>query len=114
MKFITFKGFNMTKKLIISYAFPPSSTTTGNAMAKKILKKKNNVDIIYASLKNLDYDEEFAKILDKYLTKKYIIDLDFNTSWDNIKTFTTEGMNKLNKISEYESMYSMCHFIHSH
>lgn len=114
MKFITFKGFNMTKKLIISYAFPPSSTTTGNAMAKKILKKKNNVDIIYASLKNLDYDEEFAKILDKYLTNKYVIDLDFNTSWDNIKTFTTEGMNKLNKISEYESMYSMCHFIHSH
>ena len=104
----------MTNKLIISYAFPPSSTTTGNAMAKKVLKNKKNVDILYASLSNLNYDVEFAKILDKYITKKYVIDIDFNTSWENIKTFTSMGMSQLSEIPEYNSMYSMCHFIHSH
>ncbi|WP_407424495.1 hypothetical protein [Methanobrevibacter sp.] len=104
----------MTNKLIVSYAFPPSSTTTGNAMAKKILKNKKNVDIIYASLNNLDYDENFAQVLEKYLTKKYVIDLDFDTGWENIKTFSEKGMAELDKAPEYESMYSMCHFIHSH
>lgn len=104
----------MTNKLIISYALPPSSTTTGNAMAKKILKNKKNVDIIYASLNNLNYDEEFAEILDKYLTKKYVINLDFDTGWENIKEFANKGMQELNKAHEYESMYSMCHFVHSH
>ena len=104
----------MTNKLIVSYAFPPSSTTTGNAMAKKILKNKKNVDIVYASLNNLDYDKNFAQVLEKYLTKKYVINLDFDTSWENIKTFSEKGMAELDKSPEYESMYSMCHFIHSH
>lgn len=104
----------MTNKLIISYAFPPSSTTTGNAMAKKILKNKDNVDVIYASLNNLDSDQEFANIINDYLERKIIVDLDFDTSWENIKAFCKNGMSELDKVSEYENMYSMCYFTHSH
>ena len=101
-------------QLVISYAFPPSSTTTGNAMAKKILKNKNNVDVIYASLNSLKRDDEFAGIIDEFLIRQFIIDLDFDNGWQNIREFSERGMTELETVGEYEKIYSMCYFPHSH
>ena len=46
----------MTKKLIISYAFSPTNTTTSNVVAKRILNEKNKIDVVCATLDEINKD----------------------------------------------------------
>ena len=67
-------------ELIISYAFPPTNTTTSNVVAKKILKSKNNVSVICGSLDNLNKDYSLEKIVNEFLIDKITIDIPYEFS----------------------------------
>lgn len=120
--FFPYKYFNENSEnldkpnneLLIAYSFPPSSTTTGNAICKRVLDNKKNIDVIYASLNNLNKDFELEKIVSEFLIRKITIDLDFSTEWKNILDFSKKGIEKLEEIPEYEKIYSVCYFPHSH
>jgi len=100
-------------ELIISYAFSPTNTTTSNVMAKRILKNKENVDVICSSLDNLPKDYEIDNLLNEFILNKIIVDLPFSVDWSNIKLFIEKGMENLNN-KKYEKIYSRCYFQHSH
>lgn len=120
-KFFPYKYFNTNfnnlnknnNELIISYAFTPTNTTTSNVMAKRVLKKENNVDLIQASLNNLSKDYEFDNLLNEFILNRMIIDLPFSTDWANIKLFIKKGMDELTK-KKYDKIYSRCYYQHSH
>lgn len=100
-------------ELFISYAFAPTNTTTSNMVAKRILTEKKNVDVIYATLNNLNKDYELEKIVNQFLIRKFEVELDFEDSWNNIKEFTEKGMEKLKGVN-YEKIYSRAYFTQSH
>ena len=102
---------NNKRELIISYAFSPTNTTTSNVVAKRILTEKQNVDVVCASLNDLNKDHLLEKIVDEYVVNKYIIESDFSTEWDNIKNFTKKALEILPK---YDKIYSRAFFSHSH
>ena len=102
---------NDERKLIISYAFSPTNTTTSNVVAKKILSDKKNVDIICASLDDMPKDFTLEKIVLEYIVNKFTVTSNFSTEWDNILNFVNEGM-KL--IKDYGEIYSRANFVHSH
>ena len=101
----------MTKKLIISYAFSPTNTTTSNVVAKRILNEKNKIDVVCASLDEINKDFTLETCVNEYVEKKYMIPSNFSTEWDNILNFMNEGM-KL--IKGYSEIYSRANFVHSH
>lgn len=101
-------------ELIVSYSFPPTNTTTGNVVAKRILSNKRNVDVICGSLFNEKKDCEFEKIVNQFIINKITIDLPFSTDWNNISKFVEKGIDKLESFPEYEKVYSRSHFPHSH
>lgn len=102
---------NDERKLIISYAFSPTNTTTSNVVAKKILSDKKNVDIICASLDDMPKDFTLEKIVLEYIVNKFTVTSNFSTEWNNILNFVNEGM-KL--IKDYGEIYSRANFVHSH
>ena len=72
---------NDERKLIISYAFSPTNTTTSNVVAKKILSDKKNVDIICASLDDMPKDFTLEKIVLEYIVNKFTVTfVDFDGS----------------------------------
>lgn len=101
-------------ELIISYGFPPSNTTTGNVMAKRILTNKKNVDVICGSLKNIDTDLYFEKIVNQFIINKIVIDIPFSIDWNNIKEFVSKGIDQLKNMPPYKKIYSRSYFQHSH
>ena len=102
---------NPKRELIISYAFSPTNTATSNTVAKRILSEKKNVDIICASLNNLNKDYSLEKLVNQFIINKIIIDTNFSTSWENIKDFTTKSIKTL---GNYDKIYSRANFVHSH
>ena len=78
-------------------------------VAKRILTEKKNVDVIYATLNNLNKDYELEKIVYQFLIRKFEVELDFEDSWMNIKEFTEKGMEKINGLN-YEKIYSRANF----
>jgi glycosyltransferase involved in cell wall biosynthesis len=102
---------NEKRELIISYAFSPTNTTTSNVVAKRILTEERNVDVICASLDELDNDLLLDSIISEYIVNKYVIESNFSIEWDNIKNFVKNGLEVLPK---YEKIYSRAFFSHSH
>lgn len=84
----------INNELLIAYSFPPSSTTTGNAICKRVLDNKKNMDVIYASLNNLNKDFELEKIVSKFLIRKIAINLDFSRVYS---TFQKKELKNLRK-----------------
>ncbi|MEE1155976.1 MAG: hypothetical protein U0K80_01040 [Methanobrevibacter sp.] len=101
----------MTNELIISYAFSPINTTTSNVVAKRILSEKRNVDVICASLDDMNKDFTLEIYVDEFIEKKYTVASDFSTEWDNILNFVNEGIKLING---YDRIYSRANFVHSH
>ena len=101
----------MTNELIISYAFPPTNTTTSNVVAKRILSEKKNVDVICASLDDIQKDFTLEKVVLQYVVNKYTVISDFSTDWNNILNFVNEGIKLIN---DYDRIYSRANFVHSH
>lgn len=104
---------NENSELIISYAFPPTNTTTSNTVAKRILTEKNNVSVICASLNDMDKDYEFEKIVNQFVVDKMTINTEFDNSWAGITNFVKHGMVILREKEEYERIYSRSFFVHS-
>ncbi|MBR6023802.1 MAG: glycosyltransferase [Methanobrevibacter sp.] len=102
---------NEEKELIISYAFSPTNTTTSNVVAKRILTEKKNVDVVCASLDDLDKDMLLESIIKEYIVNKYVIESSFSIEWDNVKNFVEKGLEILPK---YDKIYSRAFFSHSH
>ena len=101
-------------ELVISYAFLPTNTTSSNVVAKRILEEKKNVNVISATLNNLNKDFELEKLVDQFVLDEIIIDLPFENDWDNISEFVKIGMAKLQSKPKYDVIYSRAHFVHSH
>ena len=101
----------MTNELIISYAFSPINTTTSNVVAKRIISEKRNVDVICASLDDMNKDFTLEIYVDEFIEKKYTVASDFSTEWDNILNFVNEGIKLING---YDRIYSRANFVHSH
>ena len=102
---------NEKRELIISYAFSPTNTTTSNVVAKRILTEEKNVDVICASLDELEKDFTLEKIVSEFIINKYVVESNFSTEWNNIQNFVNNGLNQL---GEYEKIYSRANFVHSH
>jgi glycosyltransferase involved in cell wall biosynthesis len=102
---------NDERELVISYAFPPTNTTTSNVVAKRILSEKKNVDVICASLDNMQKDFTLEKVVLEYIVNKFTVKSDFSTDWNNILNFINEGMKLIN---DYKKIYSRANFPHSH
>ena len=102
---------NDKRELIISYAFPPTNTTTSNVVAKRILSEKKNVDVICASLDDMTKDFTLEKVVLEYIVQKFTVKSNFSTEWDNIKNFMNEGIKLINN---YDRIYSRANFVHSH
>ena len=102
---------NEKRELIISYAFSPINTTTSNVVAKRILSKKRNVDVICASLDDMQKDFTLEKLVLQYVVNKYTVASDFSTDWNNILNFVNEGIKLIN---DYDRIYSRANFVHSH
>ncbi len=102
------------RELLISYAFPPTNTTTSNVVAKRILDEKKSVDVVCGRLDNLSKDYTMENVLKEYISSKYVIDIDFSIEWDNIKFFSTKAMETLDSLDVYEKIYSRAFFSHSH
>ena len=100
-------------ELIISYAFPPTNTTTSNVVAKKILKSKNNVSVICGSLDNLNKDYSLEKIVNEFVIDKITIDIPYEFSLENAKKFVELGLSELDKKPVYDKIYSRANFIQS-
>ena len=101
----------MKNELIISYAFSPINTTTSNVVAKRILTEKNTVDVICASLDEMNRDFTLETYVNEYVGKKYVVESNFSTDWNNIKNFINEGIKLING---YDRIYSRANFVHSH
>ena len=102
---------NEDRELIISYAFSPTNTTTSNVVAKRILSEKRNVDVICASLDDMQKDFTLEKLVLEYVVNKYSVNSNFSTEWDNILNFVNEGIKLING---YDRIYSRANFVHSH
>ena len=102
---------NDERELVISYAFPPTNTTTSNVVAKRILSEKRNVDVICASLNDMQKDFTLEKVVLEYIVNKFTVESDFSTDWNNILNFMNEGMKLING---YDKIYSRANFPHSH
>ena len=102
---------NEERELIITYAFPPTNTTTSNVVAKRILSEKKNVDVICASLDDMPKDFTLEKVVLQYVVNKYTVASDFSTDWNNILNFVNEGIKLINN---YDKIYSRANFVHSH
>ncbi len=102
---------NEKRELIISYAFPPTNTTTSNVVAKRILSEKKNVDVICASLDDMKKDFTLEKVVSEYIVNKFTVNSNFSTELDNILNFLNEGIRLINN---YENIYSRANFAHSH
>lgn len=103
-----------SSELVISYAFSPTNTTSSNVVAKRILTNKRNVDVIFASLDNLDKDFDLNKLVDQFILDKIIIDLPFKNDWENIYNFVKMGLDQLEHKKVYDTIYSRANFVHSH
>ncbi|MDO5848666.1 MAG: glycosyltransferase family 2 protein [Methanobrevibacter sp.] len=101
-------------ELVISYAFAPTSTTSSNDVAKKILKSKENVDVICGTLFNEPKDESMAKIVEEYVDKKMLVDLDDYHFYSGGKKFGKEGLKILNEQPTYDNIYSCVQFVPAH
>ena len=102
---------NDERELIISYAFSPTNTTTSNVVAKRILSEKKNVDVICASLDDMQKDFTIEKVVLEYIVNKFTVKSNFSTDWNNILNFMNEGMKLIN---DYKKIYSRANFPHSH
>lgn len=102
---------NEKRELIISYAFSPTNTTTSNVVAKRILTEEKNVDVICASLDEQPKDFTLEKMVNQFIIKKYVVESNFSTDWNNIKNFVDKGLKQLD---DYEKIYSRANFVHSH
>ncbi|MDO5848667.1 MAG: glycosyltransferase family 2 protein [Methanobrevibacter sp.] len=101
-------------ELIISYAFAPTSTTSSNVIAKKILLNKRNVSVICGTLDDEPKDELLGRIVDEFVTDKMKIDIDDYFFYSDGKKFVKKGLEILNKKPTYEKIYSRAQFIPSH
>lgn len=105
---------NPNSELIISYAFPPTATTSSNVIAKKILLNKRNVSVICGTLPEEQKDETLAPIVNEFVSERIEIDLNDYFFYSDGEKFVTEGMEILNKKPTYERIYSRAQFIPSH
>ncbi|OWT33817.1 hypothetical protein BGI41_00435 [Methanobrevibacter sp. 87.7] len=104
------------KTLICMYNFLPYSDTGGNDVAKEIYNKKEKVDIIHNKIPSKK-DEEFYKLIKKYINNDILLDTSTNWKWKNVKLFIKKSFKALNELStegKYETIYTKSMFPINH
>ncbi len=109
---------NLAKKLVISFNFPPYITASGNTVAKRISQKGEIVDVLYNEMAK-GVDKDLNSIADEFIDRKMVTkSMPTFGSWNGIKQFLNEGMDKIEEVimekGEYESIYSRSMFPASH
>lgn len=109
----------LAKKLVISYNFPPYSSTSGNNMAKRVNEKGDLVDVVQNKVKRRPVDEKLNLLADEYIDERIFTNTPYAfSSWRGIKEFCREGMEKIGDViekkGEYEEVYSRAMFPASH
>ncbi len=102
---------NKERELLISYYSPYSNTIASNFITKRIFSEKKNIDIICASLDDVQNDSSMEKLVLEYIINKFTVPSNFSTDWVNILNFVDEGIKLINN---YNKIRSMGDSIHSH
>lgn len=110
----------LAKTLVVSYCFPPYSTTSGIVMAKRIRARKEIVDVVYNAMDSArNLDESTAWIT------RGMIDRDIRlptatrfAHWRAVEEFCMQGLARLEAggaaKAEYERIYSRVTWPASH
>lgn len=104
------------KTLICIYNFLPYSDTEGNNTAKDIYNKKEKIDIIHNTLPSKK-DEDYYKVIKKYINNDILIDAKTSWKWEDIKIFIKKAFKALDKLSiegKYKRLYTVSVFPMSH
>ena len=96
-----------SKRLVISYCFPPYVDTAGNVMAKRIRAMEERVDVIYNKMDRVrKVDPDLNLLVDDRISRRYeISSYSSFSNWKAISQFTKMGINEIDDV-EYESIYS--------
>src|SRR5690606_15041631 len=96
-----------SKRLVISYCFPPYVDTAGNVMAKRIRSLEERVDVIYNKMDRVrKVDPDLILLVDDRISRRYeISSYSSFSNWKAISQFTKMGINEIDDV-EYESIYS--------
>lgn len=96
-----------SKRLVISYCFPPYVDTAGNVMAKRIRSMEEKVDVIYNKMDRVrEVDLDLNLLVDDRIGRRYeISSYSSFSNWKAISQFMKMGLNEVQNI-EYESIYS--------
>lgn len=96
-----------SKRLVISYCFPPYVDTAGNVMAKRIRVMEERVDVIYNKMDRVrKVDPDLNLLVDDRISRRYeISSYSSFSNWKAISQFTKMGINEIDDV-EYESIYS--------
>jgi len=105
-------------ELVISYCFIPYVDTSAIVMAKRILERNINADVVYANMSTVrDKDESLVELTKDLIINNIEIQVTPSFSnWKEIQKFTNKMMEKLDKFSviEYETVYSRAMWPGSH
>lgn len=113
---------NPSKKLIISYCFPPYADSSGNVMAKRVREHADVVDVIQNDMSDIrNIDQTLNLIIDGLVEDQIIINSTSRNSfgnWNIICDFCRKGIKEINenvrKKGEYEEIYSRAFMPASH
>lgn len=98
---------NISKRLVISYCFPPFVDTAGTVMAKRIRGEKKKVDVLYNRMDRVrNRDEQLNLLVNDLINNRFEIP-SFSTfsNWKGINDFCSLGMTKIENL-KYEEIYS--------
>lgn len=101
-------------ELVISYAFPPDITTSGNVVAKRIISENKNVDVISATFSGNKGDFSLADFTNQFIHNIDRIEVNDVAFHSGGMKFLNEGLDLLNNRPTYEKVYSRVQFMPSH
>lgn len=106
---------NMVEDLFISSKFPPNNDISGIVLSKRIINLNKKVDVLCANIEG-DTDLQITKLINQYIHKKMMINLDFVPNTQNsIIQFIKKGYEEIEKNgTEYKTITSRAWTIDSH
>lgn len=103
--------------LVFSFCFPPYSDTSGNVMAKRILLRREMVDVVSNDMSNIRLtDYRFYSVVRRWIDKHFILD-SYNSfsNWDAILEWAEIANEKVRDSGrKYDAIYSRAFWVQSH
>lgn len=105
------------KTLVFSFCFPPYTDTSGNVMAKRILSRREMVDVVsndMSTIRSTDY--RFYSVVRRWIDKHYLLNAynSFST-WEAILDWAEMANAKVRESGhKYDEVYSRAFWVQSH